>query len=163
MQHQPKRIAKRNNSGTPIVKTWSIEITPECIETLQSKIQTNNNEDCGILFGSQVSEDKIRINSVSESCSIQTSARKCSCELDVTKANILIADEYEKSNHTRFYIGEWHTHPEDNPSPSSRDINSIKQSYAKNIIAIQNLIIMAIVGRKSICWKKYDGAKISEI
>lgn len=145
------------------MKTWSIEITTECMETLQSKIQMNNNEDCGILFGSQVSEDKIRINSVSESCSIQISAKKYSCELDVTKANLLIAEEYEKSNHTRFYIGEWHTHPEDNPSPSSRDICSIKQSYVKNTMAIQNLIIMAIVGRKSICWKKYDGVKISEI
>ena len=110
---------------------YNIEVTEDCIKALKSKSQFNGNEDCGIIFGSQISDERIRINSVSESCCVQKFAKNCSCNLDVGKANNLIKEEFEKSNHTRFYIGEWHTHPEDNPCPSHRDLVSIKESYNK--------------------------------
>lgn len=145
------------------MRKWKIEITPDCIESLKKKIQLGDNEDCGLLFGSQISDDSIRVNSISDSSSIKTLTRRCSCRLDVEKANQLIQEEYKISNHTRFYIGEWHTHPEDNPMPSTRDISSLKKSYQKNEIAIPNLILMAIIGRKSICWKMYDGNNILDV
>lgn len=142
---------------------YDIEITDECLEMLNAKRQFDNNEDCGILFGSQVSDKKIRINSISESCCDNTSALKCSCHLDVAKANKFIEEEFAKSNQTRFYIGEWHTHPEDHPSPSYQDLKSLKEAYNKNELVISNLILMAIIGRKDICWKKYDGEKYDDI
>lgn len=130
---------------------------------LNAKRQFNKNEDCGILFGSQISDEKIRINSISESCCDKTSTFKCSCNLDVAKANNLIVEEFDKSNQTRVYIGEWHTHPEDYPSPSLQDLKSLKESYNKNQLAIPNFILMAIIGRKNICWKTYDGKKFEDI
>lgn len=145
------------------MKIWKIEITSECEEALMTKIQLNQNEDCGILFASQISDNCIRVNSISNSCSINYLARKNSCSLDIKKANDFIIEEYEKSNHTRFYIGEWHTHPEDNPHPSFRDIRSLKESYKKNHLVISNLILMAIVGRHSICWKMFDGVNLKNI
>ena len=142
---------------------YGIEITDECLEMLNDKRQFDNNEDCGILFGSQISDKKIRINSISESCCDNTSALKCSCHLDVAKANKLIEEEFSKSNQTRFYIGEWHTHPEDNPSPSYQDLNSLGESYNKNKLVVPNLILMAIIGRKDICWKIYDGKEFKNV
>lgn len=76
---------------------------------------------------------------------------------------LLSPQEFEKSNHTRFYIGEWHTHPEDYSAPSSRDYKSLKESYHKNKLVVLNLILMAIVGRKAICWKMFDGNAIRDI
>lgn len=142
---------------------YDFEITEECLESLNTKKQFGENEDCGIIFGSQITERKIRINAISDSCSIKTSAHKCSCNLDTTKANKQIEEEFEKSNHTRFYLGEWHTHPEDNPSPSYQDLNSIRESYNKNKFVLPNLILMVIIGRKDICWKIYDGKEFNNI
>lgn len=151
------------NTGVPFIKRFDIEITDECLEMLKAKRQFDKNEDCGILFGSQISDEKIRINSISESCCDKTSALKCSCHLDAVKANKLIAEEFDKSNQTRVYIGEWHTHPEDSPSPSLQDLKSLKKSYDKNQLAIPNFILMAIIGRKDICWKIYNGKEFVDI
>lgn len=145
------------------MKEWKVIITPECAELLASKIQGNNNEDCGLLFASQTSDDRIRVNSISGSCSVQSNSQKHFCELDVEKANAIIVDEFEKSNHTRFYVGEWHTHPEDNPTPSLRDKMSFKDSYHKNEMTVQNIILMAIAGRKSVIWQMYDGKRLRDI
>lgn len=163
MQNKYRWFVKGNNSRVSNIKKWSIEISSDCKETLRTKMQLDDNEDCGLLFGSQISDNSIRINAISDSCRRTSSAKRCSCELDVQKANTLINEEYLKSNHTRFYIGEWHTHPEDNPTPSYRDNQSIKESYHKNQMVIPNLMIMAIVGRQSICWKMYDGVNIVDI
>lgn len=130
---------------------------------LNAKRQFDKNEDCGILFGSQISDERIRINSISDSCCDNASALKCSCHLDAAKANNLIAEEFNKSNQTRVYIGEWHTHPEDYPSPSTQDLKSLKESFNKNQLAIPHFILMAIIGRKSICFKMYDGHDFSSI
>lgn len=43
------------------------------------------------------------------------------------------------------YLGEWHTHPEDSPSPSSKDFDS----WQKNIVNDEPMILL-IVGRKEI-------------
>ena len=64
------------------MKEWKVTITTECIELLMSKNQVGGREDCGLLFASQISDDCLRINSVSSSCVVQTSASKCSCKLD---------------------------------------------------------------------------------
>ena len=162
-QYRTRRDFAGNNTGLSSIIQYDIEITEECLEMLKAKRQFDRNEDCGILFGSQVSDKKIRINSISESCCDKAAALKCSCHLDVAKANKLIAEEFAKSNQTRFYIGEWHTHPEDHPSPSIQDLRSLKESYNKNQLVIFNLILMAIIGRKSICFRSYDGHDFTSV
>ena len=158
-----KRCSYGNYTGVSTITGYDFEIVEECLETLNRKKQFGEYENCGIIFGSQITERKIRINAISESCSIKTSAHECSCNLDIVKANQLIVEEFEKSNHTRFYLGEWHTHPEDYPSPSYQDLKSLRESYNKNKLVIPNLILMAIIGRKDICWKVYDGKEFNNI
>lgn len=112
---------------------------------------------------SQISGNLIRVNKISNSFSKSHSAKTCSCELDRTKANDFIKEEYEKSSHTRVYIGEWHTHPEDYPTPSSIDLSSFKSAFRKNDRPIRGYILMAIVGRKETYWGLYSGKELKQI
>lgn len=55
-----------------------------------------------------------------------------------------IAERHREGLH---FIGDWHTHPEDTPSPSGEDTASIQDSVAKSRHAL-NGFVLAIVGRK---------------
>lgn len=46
---------------------------------------------------------------------------------DVRSAQPFINKKWEESNGITNYVGEWHTHPEAIPTPSSVDVNLIKQ------------------------------------
>ncbi len=66
------------------------------------------------------------------------------------------------SGQTRFYIGEWHTHPENNPHPSQTDYASIIKSFASAQLSVP-LLVMIIVGTKHIYFNVYDGGNFKEI
>ena len=62
------------------------------------------------------------------------------------------------SLHTRIYLGEWHTHPEDHPSPSITDLENWKR-IGRIAIYEQEFLFFIIIGIKTIAaweWKK-DG------
>jgi integrative and conjugative element protein (TIGR02256 family) len=61
------------------------------------------------------------------------------------------------------YIGEWHTHPENFPSPSSVDVSSIMDSFKRNDRPLKDFILMAIVGREDIYWGFYDGIELKRV
>lgn len=63
-------------------------------------------------------------------------------------------EEYEKSGRIYAYLGEWHTHPEDNPNYSRADLNNWKQ--ISKIIG-NRVQYQIIVGRKVIKIWSYDG------
>ncbi|MBI4455145.1 MAG: Mov34/MPN/PAD-1 family protein [Acidobacteria bacterium] len=52
-------------------------------------------------------------------------------------------------NGTRNYLGEWHTHPEDDPRPSPHDLANWKR-IARLAKYEQNFLFFAIVGRLQI-------------
>ncbi len=52
---------------------------------------------------------------------------------------------WKQSGETMDYVGEWHTHPEDNPSPSAVDL----QHWRKIASEASRPMIFLIVGRKS--------------
>lgn len=56
---------------------------------------------------------------------------------------------WESSNKTCHYLGEWHTHPERNPSPSVVDINEWKRIMTKTLTE-SNMFIFMIVGTEQI-------------
>ena len=64
--------------------------------------------------------------------------------------------------HTRFYIGEWHTHPEDKPKPSAVDYNSIKNNYHTALLVVP-LLLMIIVGTQTFHICVYNGKKFVEV
>ena len=55
--------------------------------------------------------------------------------------------QWELSGNTMDYIGEWHTHPEPDPTPSSLDM-----SEWKKICARQAIMVFLIAGWTGILW-----------
>ena len=102
-----------------------------------------------------------RIKKVSPPMTIEGATRN-SCERDAKLANAFIQEQYEQSGHTSIYMGEWHTHPESNPTPSGADVSSV--------IKIAHLpdndlpfVILCIVGLESIYWGCVINGKIQKI
>ncbi len=56
-----------------------------------------------------------------------------------------IASRYRKGLH---FIGDWHTHPEDLPRPSSTDIESINDCFRKSKHEL-SAFVLVIVGRNT--------------
>jgi integrative and conjugative element protein (TIGR02256 family) len=141
---------------------YMIEVMAEVVDILQSMRQTSGNEIGGILLGSEIGEKHYRINRVSEPCMLIDRSSICGCTRDAKKANEIIKREFESSNHKRVYFGEWHTHPEDDPTPSTVDTSSIYDVFYKSEIVIDG-VFLAIAGRKSIYWGFHDGAQMHRI
>ena len=62
---------------------------------------------------------------------------------DRTLENAEIAERYEQGLH---FVGDWHTHPQDIPSPSNRDISSIRDCVKQSQHNLHGFILI-IVGR----------------
>lgn len=89
-------------------------------------------------------------------------SNRYSCIRDALIANNFIYEDFEVSDHTRIYIGEWHTHPEDHPMPSAVDINSIAEIYNKSDIVIDGVILI-IVGLNTNYYGFYDGKTMQKV
>jgi integrative and conjugative element protein (TIGR02256 family) len=136
------------------------EIKEVVLDTLRGYAQHEGNEMCGVLTGSQIDEKTFRISKVSPPCVAHNS--RCGCERDAVKANEFISLDYEESEHTRVYVGEWHTHPEKNPSPSGTDCNSIISNFVTSEICV-SFLLMIIVGTESIYYSIYNGSEFVTI
>lgn len=58
-----------------------------------------------------------------------------------------VSSAWEESDHTRNYLGEWHTHPEDDPSPSAVDLDNWHR-IARVARYEQDFLFFVIVGRE---------------
>lgn len=139
---------------------YKLEIKNGVIEQLKEYAQFEGNEQCGVLTGSQIDANTFRISKVSPPCVAKNS--RCSCERDAKKANEFIRQDYEQSERTRIYIGEWHTHPEKTPSPSGTDYSSIVGNFASSEINAP-FLVMVIVGTESILYSIYNGTVFIEV
>lgn len=57
---------------------------------------------------------------------------------------------WKQSKGTLNYLGEWHTHPQDIPIPSSVDVKSWAQ-LAKKVQSELDFLLFIIVGREELC------------
>ncbi|MBQ8704164.1 MAG: Mov34/MPN/PAD-1 family protein [Bacteroidales bacterium] len=142
------------------ISDYSIEIKEEVFEQLREYIQKDGCELCGVLTGSQIDEKTFRISKISPPCIASNS--RCGCVRDAQKGNAFIAQDYEQSEHTRVYIGEWHTHPETNPTPSPTDISSIVSNYHSSTLILP-VLVMVIVGTESLYVSVYEGNSFIKI
>lgn len=56
-----------------------------------------------------------------------------------------IKDHFKRGRH---FVGEWHTHPEPNPTPSNLDLASMRDAFLRSDHEL-NYFIMVIVGNRS--------------
>ncbi len=62
----------------------------------------------------------------------------------------VIDEKWEESKGTCNYLGEWHTHPQDHPTPSSTDIQTWLRLIKETQFELGELYFV-IIGRKSAC------------
>jgi integrative and conjugative element protein (TIGR02256 family) len=135
-----------------------ILIEENVIELFQHFKQTGNkNERGGIILG-EVSKNKIIIKKASIPTQFDKSFRFKFIR-HKKSAQIFTDFEFYNSRGRVIYIGEWHTHPENYPSPSSTDINMIKTQFRKNKIN-ETFLLMIIVGLKGYYLGYYDGENL---
>ena len=156
------RKRKGGNSTALTISDFRFEITQEVLEYLSRQAQTSGNEQAGILIGSEIGDHAYRVNKASEPCEIKQKATKIGCVRNAKKANEIIIAEFEKSNGTRVYLGEWHTHPEDYPSPSHVDTNSIKTIIETGDIPAEGVFLI-IIGLKQIYYGFHYNGKLYDI
>jgi integrative and conjugative element protein (TIGR02256 family) len=140
---------------------YKISITNSVIENLNSFRQTGNkHEKGGVLLGS-VYDNVIEINRISVPTFMDKST-KFSFTRDKKSAQTIIDYEFINSEGKIIYLGEWHTHPENFPSPSGQDKKMIKEQFKNNSLNV-NFIIMLILGIKGYYLSVYDGEKILKL
>lgn len=71
------------------------------------------------------------------------------------RAQEIINYHFKLSKGKKIYLGEWHTHPENNPNPSNLDIRELEKQYRTSTLNSE-VIFMVIVGYKSTFVGKMD-------
>ncbi|MFB9053553.1 Mov34/MPN/PAD-1 family protein [Formosa undariae] len=132
-----------------------------CINIFKHYTQTGKKfEKGGILLGRCTDENTVVIEKASIPTLFDRSSRY-NFQRDKRSAQIFIDYEFIASQGKTIYIGEWHTHPEDLPTPSTTDVQMIKRQFKKNKIN-ETFLFMVIVGRKKNYVGYYDGKKLIE-
>lgn len=76
-------------------------------------------------------------------------------------AQIVINYEFYNSDKKTIYLGEWHTHPEANPTPSEQDITMIRDQFHKNKIN-EKFLLLIIKGLPNYYIALYEGNQLIE-
>jgi len=125
-----------------------VVFTSEVISLFEKykQIEKKQHESGGILLG-KIYNDLIIIDNISEPSKEDKSGRYYFYR-DVKKAQKITEKAWQDSNGERIYVGEWHTHPEDIPTPSVDDNKLIKDMLKYSRMEI-DFLFMVIIGRVS--------------
>jgi len=155
-----------------IVLTWwnmeyksnrfSLIISNDVLLIFQNYIQNtkSKNESGGILLG-QVKDNNVYLMRASIPNSFDKSSRY-SFERNKVIAQIIVDYEFANSLGKTIYIGEWHSHPENYPTPSEQDERMIKNQLKLNK-NIEPYLFLIIQGIKGIYVGVYDGKNLTEM
>jgi len=131
------------------VGKYIIYLSDELLEILYSfrQVEMSTNESGGILLG-QMKDTNIYLLRAST-----PNAKDRSHRMGFTRhkevAQSIIDYEFLNSGKKTIYLGEWHTHPENDPSPSIQDSKMINDQFKKNELN-EDFIVSFIVGNVSI-------------
>ncbi|MGG4471205.1 ribosomal-processing cysteine protease Prp [Paenibacillus alvei] len=125
-----------------------VVFTREVIKTFDKYKQYNQaqHESGGILLG-KVYNDLIIIDQISEPSREDKSGRFYFIR-NVKRAQRIVEQAWKDSKGERIYLGEWHTHPEDIPTPSRDDKILLKNMLKHSRMEI-DFLFMVILGRIS--------------
>ncbi|MDB8803648.1 Mov34/MPN/PAD-1 family protein [Romboutsia sp. 1001216sp1] len=143
-------------------KEYEIKINNEIIEIMKNYIQVRNlPENGGMLIGSaRADANIIEINDITEPQELDKSSRFGFHRSD--EHNKILRKKWIESEYKKMYLGEWHTHPQDTPSPSFLDKRSWK-NLLKYSISDSKILIFIIIGFNTIeIWGGDRESKIIE-
>ena len=79
------------------------------------------------------------------------------------QAQQIVDRAWATSRGTRIFLGEWHTHPEDDPQPSPQDSRNWRRICERAVVE-QEFLLFMIVGRKKFrLWEVLKGQPSVEI
>jgi len=127
--------------------SYSLEIEEHILARFRGCRQNSFNpfESGGILMGRK----KGKLFIVDFASTPGTGDLRSSCRFirNKKRAQRIINRELLNSGNRRIYIGEWHTHNEENPSPSALDINEWHLTFTGSKLNA-NFILCIIVGSR---------------
>jgi integrative and conjugative element protein (TIGR02256 family) len=137
-------------------KELVLKIPIELLKSLITYIQDDKvkPESGGILIGYYIKENIYSITNVSFPNNEDKSSRFGFIR-SMKNAQKTIDNYFHESKGKKIYLGEWHTHPEESPTPSLIDICSMIKQYTFNSLN-SKVIFMIIVGIKRIYIAKVD-------
>lgn len=120
----------------------TIEIAPTVLEKFTRNQQASSRaaEAGGLLFAS-ISARSIQISSATEPTNSDIRSRFF-FKSSRSRAKASIKQGFKDGLH---FVGEWHTHPEPNPTPSKIDLDSMAQSFRSSKHQLEHFV-MIIVG-----------------
>ncbi|MDK8181709.1 Mov34/MPN/PAD-1 family protein [Paenibacillus sp. UMB4589-SE434] len=120
-------------------------IKPEVVRLFQSyrQIALQQHEAGGILLGRLYGNEKVVIEQVSVPSRVDKSGRFF-FDRNVKKAQQLVNQAWEDSNGEIRYLGEWHTHPESDPKPSSVDRKLLRDMLKDTKMDIDYLFLIIV-------------------
>lgn len=141
-------------------KSLCIEITKEVLSKLLSYRQDSIGElEAGGQLFAQYHPDKVLISYTTKPSS--KDIRKCNLfkpHIPTWKKNV--TELYKKGYH---YLGDWHTHAEDNPSPSYSDTNSIHSRFNVSEHELVHMVIIIVGNDSNLYVGLSDGKSITKL
>lgn len=141
---------------------FTLNISADVLNIFNEYIQDTKtkNESGGILLG-QIKDNAIYLIKASIP-NVMDIASRYSFERNKIIAQVIVDYEFVNSNKKTIYIGEWHTHPEDFPTPSGQDKKMIAGQLKLNKNIEPNLFII-IQGIKGLYVGIHDGKKLTQM
>lgn len=128
---------------------YKIYIHQEALSVMKAftQVQTAQPEAGGIILG-KVKGNVVQVLKLSPPTELDKASRR-NFERHRLSAQIVINYEFYNSHQQITYLGEWHTHPEDFPTPSETDKKMIFQQFRNNKLHTPFLLLF-IKGLKGI-------------
>lgn len=122
-----------------------VVFTNGVVKSLESykQMKKSQHESGGVLLG-KVYKDLIIVDRISVPSKEDKSGRYYFVR-NVRKAQKIIEIAWKESNGERIYLGEWHTHPEDTPTPSNDDRKLLSNMLKDSHMEI-DFLLMVIIG-----------------
>ncbi|MDT8448050.1 MAG: Mov34/MPN/PAD-1 family protein [bacterium] len=123
---------------------WKIQIEDSVVVVMESFRQNahSSKEAGGILLGEVYPElNKVVVSKITTPNS-KDKRKRYGFVRAVFPAQVIIDYEYLNSGQRTIYLGEWHTHAESKPTPSSRDRMMIKDQFENGQLTVEFLLLV---------------------
>lgn len=129
------------------VGPYHVVLHAQPINILETFTQNNRKapESGGVLLGKLIN-NQINIMKISVPTPLDKSSRT-NFERSKISAQIILDYEFYNSNGQLTYLGEWHTHPEELPTPSSIDLHMLRDQFKNNNL-MTDFLLLLIKGTK---------------
>lgn len=122
----------------------ALVIEKEVLDVFASARQlARNDKETGGLLLALISKEEVRIIEATKA-EKRASISRVLFKPSLSRKRKIVKEAFEAGKH---FVGEWHTHPERNPTPSNLDINSMKDSFSRSCHEL-NRFLMVIVGNR---------------